>query len=269
MTQQTPPRPDPIGDFQRWLVKSGARNLGREVRGNLRKTFGRPSEEDVWSQATREEPNEPPECEWCPICRAARKYRDSSGPGVGGHLTGAGDAFASVVSDAFSAFESALSVVRPPSAPKTASGSPAPSAPKTPAEPKTPSEPGTPARPVWPLARPSAEPEPAPSAGSAAAASESVAAAGAPAAADEDPVTAGPAAADPVAGGPVTAGPAAADPVAGGPVTAGPAAADPVAGDPVTGDPVIGGAVTAEPDAWDLATEDGQGEPVDDPDHRG
>ena len=118
MTQQTqPPRPDPIGDFQRWLMKSGAKGLGREVRGNLRKTFGRPSGEDVWSQATREEPDEPPECEWCPICRAARKYRDSSGPGVGGHLTGAGDAFASVVSDAFSAVESALSVVRTPSAP--------------------------------------------------------------------------------------------------------------------------------------------------------
>ena len=123
MTQQTqPPRPDPIGDFQRWLMKSGAKGLGREVRGNLRKTFGRPAGEDVWSQATREEPDEPPECEWCPICRAARKYRDSSGPGVGGHLTGAGDAFASVVSDAFSAVESALSVVRTPSAPKRRPG---------------------------------------------------------------------------------------------------------------------------------------------------
>ena len=130
MTQQTqPPRPDPIGDFQRWLMKSGAKGLGREVRGNLRKTFGRPAGEDVWSQATREEPDEPPECEWCPICRAARKYRDSSGPGVGGHLTGAGDAFASVLSDAFSAVESALSVVRTPSAPKTPSGSPEPSVP--------------------------------------------------------------------------------------------------------------------------------------------
>ena len=147
MTQQTqPPRPDPIGDFQRWLMKSGAKGLGREVRGNLRKTFGRPSGEDVWSQATREEPDEPPECEWCPICRAARKYRDSTGPGVGGHLTGAGDAFASVVSDAFSAVESALSVVRTPSAPKTPSGSPAPSGP------------GAPARPATPLARSAAQP---------------------------------------------------------------------------------------------------------------
>jgi hypothetical protein len=233
MTQQAqPPRPDPIGDFQRWLMKSNAKKLGREVRGNLRRTFGRPSGEDVWSQATREELDEPPECEWCPICRAARKYRDSSGPGVGGHLTGAGDAFASVVSDAFSAFESALSVVRSPAAPKAPSGSPAPSGPNTPSGPAPAGQGGA------------AEPEPAPSAGSAAAASESVAAAGRPAGAGEDPVTAEP----------MTAEPVTADPVQGGPVVEG---------------PVIGGAVTAEPDAWDLATGDGQGEPVDDPDHRG
>jgi hypothetical protein len=240
MTQQPqPPRPDPIGDFQRWLMKSSAKNLGREVRGNLRKTFGRPAGEDVWSQATREEPNEPPECEWCPICRAARKYRDSSGPGVGGHLTGAGDAFASVVSDAFSAVESALSVVRAPSGPKTPSGSPVPPGPKTPSGSPASSAPGAPARPAAPLAWPAgrggaaAEPEPAPAAGSAAAASESVAAGGRPAGAGEEPVTAGP------------------------------------GEEPATAGPVMGGAATAEPDAWDLATGDGQGEPVDDPDHRG
>ena len=261
MTQQPqPPRPDPIGDFQRWLMKSSAKNLGREVRGNFRKTFGRSSEEDVWSQATREVPDEPPECEWCPICRAARKYRDSSGPGVGGHLTGAGDAFASVVSDAFSAFESALSAVRTPSAPKAPSGSPPPSAPKTPpgsTAPESTAPPGStapdasatstpPARPA-PLAWPApagrsgaaAEPEPAPSAGSAAAASESVASGGRPAGAGEEPVTAGLVTGDPVIGG------------------------------PVIGSPVIGSAATAEPDAWDLATGDGQGEPADDPDHRG
>jgi hypothetical protein len=248
MTQQPqPPRPDPIGDFQRWLMKSSAKNLGREVRGNFRKTFGRSSEEDVWSQATREVPDEPPECEWCPICRAARKYRDSSGPGVGGHLTGAGDAFASVVSDAFSAVESALSVVRAPSAPKTPSGSPEPSGPKTPSGSPEPSGPEALASAAWPsrTAAPSgpapagrdgaaAEPEPAPSAGSAAAASESVASGGRPAGAGEEPVTAGL-----------------------------------VTGDPVIGGPVIGSAATAEPDAWDLATGDGQGEPADDPDHRG
>jgi hypothetical protein len=247
MTQQTqPPRPDPIGDFQRWLMKSGAKGFSREVRGNLRKTFGRPSgEEDVWSQATREEPDEPPECEWCPICRAARKYRDGTGPGVGGHLTGAGDAFASVVSDAFSAFESALSVVRTQSAPKAPPGSPEQSGPKTPPGSPAPSGPEAPARPVWPLARPpAAEPEPAPSAGSAAAASESVAAGGRPPGAAEEPVTAARVAEGPVAEGPVVEG-------------------------PVVEGPVVEGPATAEPDAWDLATGDGQGEPDDDPDHRG
>ena len=253
MTQQTPPRPDPIGDFQRWLVKSGARNLSREVRGNLRKTFGRTSEEDVWSQATREQPDEPPECEWCPICRAARKYRDGSGPGVGGHLTGAGDAFASVVSDAFSAFESALSVVRTQSAPKTPPGSTAPesTAPPGSTAPDASATSTPPARPA-PLAWPApagrsgaaAEPEPAPSAGSAAAASESVAAGRRPAGPDEEPVAEAPVAGDPVA-------------------------ESPVAESPVAESPVTGGAVTAEPDAWDLATGDGQEEPVDDPDYRG
>ena len=246
MTQQPqPPRPDPIGDFQRWLMKSSAKNLGREVRGNFRKTFGRSSEEDVWSQATREVPDEPPECEWCPICRAARKYRDSSGPGVGGHLTGAGDAFASVVSDAFSAVESALSVVRAPSAPKTPSGSPEPSGPEALARAAWPSRTAAPSGPA-PAGRDgaAAEPEPAPSAGSAAAASESVAAGRRPAGPDEEPVAEAPVAGDPVA-------------------------ESPVAGDPVAESPVTGGAVTAEPDAWDLATGDGQEEPVDDPDHRG
>jgi len=236
MTPQTqPPRPDPIGDFQRWLMKSGAKEFGRGVRGNLRRNFGRPSGEDVWSQATREYPDEPPECEWCPICRAARKYRDSSGPGVGGHLTGAGDAFASVVSDAFSAVESALSVVRAPSAPKTPSGSPEPSGPEALARAAWPSRTAAPSGPA-PAGRDgaAAEPEPAPSAGSAAAASESVAAGGRPAGAGEEPVTAGL-----------------------------------VTEDPVIGGPVIGSAATAEPDAWDLATGDGQGEPADDPDHRG
>jgi hypothetical protein len=229
MTPQTqPPRPDPIGDFQRWLMKSGAKEFGRGVRGNLRKTFGRTSGDDVWSQATREYPDEPPECEWCPICRAARKYRDSSGPGVGGHLTGAGDAFASVVSDAFSAFESALSVVRPPSAPKASPGSSAPSGPAGSTGPPAPARSTGTARPAGSSAGPpasagrrSAGPEPAPAAGSAAGAGESVA-----------------------------TGRAA---PAGGPGE----------------EPVIQGPATAEPDAWDLATGDGQGEPVDDPDHRG
>ena len=243
MTQKTqPPRPDPIGDFQRWLMKSGAREFGREVRGNLRRTFGRPSGEDVWSQATREYPDEPPECEWCPICRAARKYRDGSGPGVGGHLTGAGDAFASVVSDAFSAFESALSVVRPPSAPKGSPGSTGSTGPASTGPASTGPASSGPAG----SARPAA---PAGSAGpSGLAASAGSAAPAGPRPAEPEPAPAAGSAA--VAGEPVATGGAA---PAGGPGE----------------EPVIQGSVTAEPDAWDLATGDGQGEPADDPDHRG
>jgi hypothetical protein len=101
---------DPVGDFQRWLMRSGARGLGREVRGNIRKTFGYgdAGRDDVWESATNEpEGGESPECEWCPICRAARKMRDS-GPGLGSHLSSAGDIFASVVQDAVNAFEAVI-----------------------------------------------------------------------------------------------------------------------------------------------------------------
>ena len=32
----TEPGSDPIGDFQRWLMKAGARSLGRDVAGRVR-----------------------------------------------------------------------------------------------------------------------------------------------------------------------------------------------------------------------------------------
>jgi len=101
---------DPVADFQRWLMRSGARGLGREVRGNLRKTFGYgdAGRDDVWGSATNEpESGDPPECEWCPLCRAARKLRDS-GPGLSSHLSTAGDVFATVVQDAVNAFEAVI-----------------------------------------------------------------------------------------------------------------------------------------------------------------
>jgi hypothetical protein len=101
---------DPVGDFQRWLLRSGARGFGRDVRGNIRKTFGHgdASGGDVWESATNEPPDgEPPECEWCPLCRAARKFKDS-GPGIGSHLSSAGDIFATVVQDAVDAFETVI-----------------------------------------------------------------------------------------------------------------------------------------------------------------
>lgn len=105
---------DPIGDFQRWLMRSSARSLSRELKGQARRTFGGSgSSRDVWETATAEPlPGEAPECAWCPVCRAARRLRQS-GPGLASHVAGAGDALLTVAQDTLSAFEATLSA-RPP-----------------------------------------------------------------------------------------------------------------------------------------------------------
>jgi hypothetical protein len=66
------------GDFQRWLIKTSARNvrddLGDQVKRAIRGS--RAGNEDVWATATTEPPDaldQAPECAWCPICRAARR----------------------------------------------------------------------------------------------------------------------------------------------------------------------------------------------------
>jgi hypothetical protein len=106
---------DPIGDFQRWLMKAGARSLGRDVAAKVRSTVGGGSgsgkSASVWETATTEPPgDEPPECRWCPICRAARSYRDSGGTGAGisSQLAGVGDTLAGLTRDAFSIVEAAM-----------------------------------------------------------------------------------------------------------------------------------------------------------------
>jgi len=106
------PRVDLVGDLQRWLIRQGARNVRREIGGQVRRTIGggRTSTADVWDTATTEIPpevGEAPECQWCPICRAARRMRDN-GPGIGGQLSGAGEAVASAVHDAMSALDGLL-----------------------------------------------------------------------------------------------------------------------------------------------------------------
>lgn len=90
--------------------------MGRELGGQVRRTLGggrqQPSASDIWDTATNEIPpevGESPECQWCPICRAARLMRESGGSGIGGQLSGAGDAVASVVQDAIGALDSILS----------------------------------------------------------------------------------------------------------------------------------------------------------------
>jgi hypothetical protein len=107
---------DPVAEFQRWLMRSSAKNLGREIKGTFRRTFGGGQDSaDVWESATSEPPpvpGEAPECAWCPVCRAARRFKDS-GPGLASHVAGAGDALLSVAQDTIAAFEATLAA-RPP-----------------------------------------------------------------------------------------------------------------------------------------------------------
>jgi len=99
---------DPIGDFQRWLVRSGARSVSREVSDQIRSMLGRSAAPaDVWTKATAPPADEAPECAWCPICRAARVLRES-GPGVGSQMAAAGGAVGALARDAVSVVESAL-----------------------------------------------------------------------------------------------------------------------------------------------------------------
>src|SRR5215469_423225 len=132
--RQSTPASDMLSDLQRWLLRSTARSMGRELGGQVRRTFGgsrqQMSTADVWDTATTEIPpevGESPECQWCPICRAARRMREA-GPGLGGQLSGAGDAVATVVQDAISAVDSILSKAGGGDQRAPASSRPAPSA---------------------------------------------------------------------------------------------------------------------------------------------
>src|ERR1700743_3688046 len=116
----TQPGSDPIGDFQRWLMRAGAKSLGRDVAGRVRSTIGGgggAKNADVWETATTEElTDEPPECQWCPICRAARRYRDSGGqpPAFRAQFGGMGDTLAGLTRDAFSLFDAAVKASQRP-----------------------------------------------------------------------------------------------------------------------------------------------------------
>jgi len=106
------PSSDVLGDLQRWLIRSSARNMRSQFEDQVRRTLSghRPDKGDVWDIATTEIPpevGEAPECQWCPICRAARRMR-GTGPGLTGQLTGAGDAVAAAVQDAVRAFDGFL-----------------------------------------------------------------------------------------------------------------------------------------------------------------
>ena len=79
---------DLIGEVQRWLVRSGARGVSRGLNDQIRTALRGGGHADVWETATADE--EPPECAWCPICRARRRLRES-GPGLASHVSAATD----------------------------------------------------------------------------------------------------------------------------------------------------------------------------------
>jgi hypothetical protein len=101
---------DPVADFQRWLMRAGARSMANQVADQVKRTLGqeRRNYSNVWDRATNEPPpDEPPECQWCPVCQAARAAR-TGGPGLMASLADAGGALASMAQDAFSSFEQIL-----------------------------------------------------------------------------------------------------------------------------------------------------------------
>ena len=102
---------DPVADFQRWLMKAGARSMANQVADQVKRTIGneRRDKGDVWDTATNEvPPNEAPECQWCPVCQAARAARLGGASGLGAALSGAGTVLSTVVQDAFSVFEQVM-----------------------------------------------------------------------------------------------------------------------------------------------------------------
>ncbi len=154
-------------------MRAGARSIGRDVAGRVRSTIGAASggagkKSDVWDTATTEVlTDEPPECQWCPICRAARRYRDAGGPPpsfnpqFGGQFgTAMGDTLAGLTRDAFSLFDTAMRASqRPadqrPAGPRPASPATARPAPADPwaaaqasVEPDSPDSPDAPADPA-------------------------------------------------------------------------------------------------------------------------
>jgi hypothetical protein len=92
-------------------MKAGARTMANQVADQVKRTIGaeRRDSGDVWDTATNElPPNEAPECQWCPVCQAARAARVGGASGLGAALSGAGTVLSSVVQDAFSVFEQVM-----------------------------------------------------------------------------------------------------------------------------------------------------------------
>jgi hypothetical protein len=116
-------------EIQRWLIRTSARNMRDELGDQVKKAFRGSGEgaADPWATATTEPPHaadEPPECAWCPFCRAARliaRTRAGADSRGGPKLSDAADVMANTMRDAFAGLDSILSY-RP--------GEPAPSRPE-------------------------------------------------------------------------------------------------------------------------------------------
>ena len=102
---------DPLADAQRWLMRAGARSMANQVADQVRRTVRQERRDrgDVWDTATNEPPpGESPECQWCPICQAARAARMSGSGSLMSSLVDVGGALAAMAQDAFSAFEQSM-----------------------------------------------------------------------------------------------------------------------------------------------------------------
>jgi hypothetical protein len=126
---------DLANEVQRWLIRQSARNMRDEFSGQMKKALrgsAPPEPTDIWATATTEPPDaasQPPECAWCPICRAARRmaqaqvagqpggasktggggFGTGAGAGVGPTLAGATDAIVGVARDALTGIDAILS----------------------------------------------------------------------------------------------------------------------------------------------------------------
>lgn len=112
-------------EIQRWLIRTSARSMRDEMGGQVRKMLRsqEPPRGDAWATATTESPHaadEPPECAWCPVCRAARRMSQAKAAGPEGRggprLSDAADVMAAAVRDALAGLEAMLSY-RPPADP--------------------------------------------------------------------------------------------------------------------------------------------------------
>jgi len=109
---------DMASEIQRWLIRASARSVRDELGDQVRKALrgGHGSQDpagkngDVWATATTERPGEePPECAWCPVCRAARRIAQARSEPGGPKLADAADLVAGAVRDALVGLDSILS----------------------------------------------------------------------------------------------------------------------------------------------------------------